>query len=595
MQKITFFLIAFLVNNLWLNAQRNWNFLGAGHDQQIRVTTSHHKDNNHRGEKSVDGFPVQNEALLADASRFLSQATLGEDYTTIQMTAAMGFEAWLEEQFQLRNHSVWKNSYLIKRTIDEEGSAEKLGSLEMRTGWWHTAMTSPGQLRQRLALAFSELFVVSDRLDILTDAGDGLSHYYDQLSEKAFGNYRDLLFEVSTHPVMGLYLSHFNNPKADPERNTHPDENYAREVMQLFSIGLYELNPDGTRKKDSQGNFIPTYDNLDIKELAKVFTGYGDGSEAGQFGYAKEEDIATILTTSMDMYSFFHEPQAKTLLSNLFIPANQNGDEDVNQAIDHLSRHPNVAPFIAKSLIRFMVTSNPTPAYVARIAEVFNDSPEGKGDLKSVIKAILLDPEARSCNPLDDPFSGKLREPILRYTQTARAFQAYPAFNLDVFVNFGKQYSAATGQYPLNAPSVFNFFQPEYQPNGPIAEMGLFAPEFQIHNTNSAIGYINMVEQWTFQNGLSVFWLEDFDPGKTLTEFGDFGASSFLNPVGALEKANDPSGLVNYINIVLAGGQLSDRTQAIIQNAIEQLTDTKDRVNMAIYLTLISPDYAVVK
>jgi len=598
MKQITLFYTFCIVLTHTLWAQPHWDYLGGGHDRGITVTTSHQKDENHGGEKSIDGFPVSRPSLLKDAARFLNQATLGADYETIQMVSARGFDSWLEEQFNLRQHSVRKNGYLIKPLIDEEMlTPNSLHSLENRLGWWHTVMTAPGMLRQRLALALSEIFVVSDRADALTDEGDGLGSYYDMLAENALGNYRDLLFEVTIHPAMGVYLSHISNPKADPERNTHPDENYAREVMQLFSIGLYELNQDGSRKLDDRGNFIPTYNNGDISEFAKVFTGLSDGSERGQFGVLADPDNRVpLFTNDMDMYPFFHQAGDKKLLNQVIIPDGQSGQEDIESAMDNLFNHPNVGPFIGKALIQFLVTSNPSPEYINRVATIFDQDEMGnRGNLKAVIKAILMDEEARQCNETPPIHFGKLREPILRYVQVAKAFNAFPNYDLPAFINIGRQYNAATAQFTLSSPSVFNFFLPEYQPNGAIANAQLVAPEFQIHNTNTAIGYINMADQWTFHNGLTHFLIDDFIPGRTLTDLGRLGASTLPDLSEEFDLANDPSALVNRINILLAGGQLSNRTQSIIIDAISQLTEPEQRVDMAMYLTLISPDYAIQK
>ena len=392
-------------------------------------------------------------------------------------------------------------------------------------------------------------------------------------------------------------MSHFSNPKADPERNTHPDENYAREVMQLFSIGLYELHEDGSRKLDNRGNFIATYNNGDISEFAKVFTGLSDGAESGQFGVLANPDYRVpLFTNEMDMYPYFHQAGEKILLNEVTIPDGQSGEEDIESAMDNLFNHSNVGPFLGKALIQFLVTSNPSPAYIKRVAKVFDQDELGnRGNLKAVVKAILLDEEARQCNEEPPSHFGKLREPITRYVHVAKAFNAFPNHNLPAFINLGRQYNAATAQFTLSSPSVFNFFLPDYQPNGAIAEAQLVAPEFQIHDTNTAIGYMNMVDQWTFYNGLTHFLLDDFIPGRTLTDFGQFGPSALLDLSEELQMASNPTALVSRINTLLGGGQLSGHTQSIIIDAINQLNEPEQRVDMALYLTLISPDYTIQK
>ena len=287
-----------------------------------------------------------------------------------------------------------------------------------RFAWWHTVMSAPDQLRQRVAFALSEIMVVSDNVDILLVYPYALSGFNDILLNNAFGNFRDLLRDVALHPAMGVFLSHLNNQRADPANNIFPDENFAREVMQLFSIGLFKLDIDGSQQLDGDAVPIPSYDNDDIREFAKMFTGLSWGGADGFFGKQ-----APNFREPMQMFDPFHEPGTKQLLNDTAVLAGQTGMQDIDSAIDNLFNHPNVGPFIGRQLIQRLVTSNPSPGYVERIARTFNgDSTGVRGDLRAVVYAILTDPEA--ANPDNDSGFGKLREPVLRAASLYRQFNA---------------------------------------------------------------------------------------------------------------------------------------------------------------------------
>ncbi|MEM8927587.1 MAG: DUF1800 family protein [Bacteroidota bacterium] len=565
-------LIPFISYSYWLQCQTHFDFLGAGHDNGITVTTSHNGNTSTTGEKSVDGFEVVNSEALADASRFLAQATMGYDYETIQMAAAMGFEAWMDEQFALPRQSYED----LGEIIAEAGEAGQ-GWSNYRSAWWNYALSSPDQLRQRINYNLSELLVVSGfGNDFFEDVGNLSNVYYDVLGDHAFGNYRSLLRDISLNPSMGIYLSHLNNPRSDPANNIHPDENYAREVMQLFSIGLYELNNDGSRKRDGNGNFIPTYDNDDIREFAKIFTGFGDGRPEGQWGIdIGELDLDSFSTYPMKMYEQWHEPGEKRLLNGQIVPAGQTGLQDLESAMDNLHNHPNVGPFIGNALIQFLVTSNPSPQYITNVANAYNNNGNGvRGDMQAVIKAILLDNEARSCSPLSNQTAGKMREPVLRFTNYLRAFNAE---NQTFLIDHMLDWIEASGQAPTYAPSVFNFFLPAYQPQGAIASANLVAPVFQIHNSSTSIGYVNKVDEWVFEES----FMELTNPTVDLTD--------------EMELVDNATALVDRLDILLACGQLSSTTKTIIVNALEQLDANDDRLALALYLTMIAPDYTILK
>lgn len=276
-----------------------------------------------------------------------------------------------------------------------------MSSEHRRWSWWQQVIDGPDPLRQRVALALSEIFVVSDNSDAVASNPVGAASYYDMLLGDAFGNYRDILLDVTLHPVMGAYLSHLRNDKSDPRSGRYPDENYAREIMQLLSIGLFQLKQDGTLLRDGRGKPIPTYDNDDITELAKIFTGLSFDGPDRNFGSGAEA-----WTRPMRMYEEHHEPGPKRLIRGRHVPASQTGMQDISAAVDNLFRHPNVGPFIARRLIQRLVTSNPSPLYVQRAAAAFaDDGHRVRGNMRAVISAILLDPEARAW-----PTAGELAE-----------------------------------------------------------------------------------------------------------------------------------------------------------------------------------------
>ncbi len=574
-----------------LQGQGYTDYLGAGHMEGIKVSTSHTALANVDGTKSIDGFPIENTGALIDASRFLAQSTMGYDYESIEKAAAMGYEAWLDEQFTMPRQTAEQKieeitSYLGNSDVDF------YGMFGFRAAWLNLVLKHPDLLRQRVTHALSQIFVVSSfGSDLFEDVFELSTSYYDILNEHAFGNYRDLLVAVSRSPSMGLYLSHMNNPKSDPENNIHPDENYAREVMQLFSIGLYELNNDGTRKLDSSGNYIPTYTNEDIREFAKIFTGFGNGGPAGEFGVFFGEEAEEAAYLPMRMYDDWHEPGEKKLLNGVVVPAGQTGLQDFEAAMDNLFNHPNVGPFIGKALIQFLVSANPSSAYVNRVANAFNNNGNGvRGDMKAVIKAILLDPEARMCNPTDDPIIGKLREPIVRYTNLLKAFnirnQNGPFFD-QMFAWYDM-----VGQVPYYSPSVFNFYSPEFQPNGPIADNDFVGPVFQIHNSSTSIGYVNLMSFITLEGYV-------FDPDIDYI-FKDVGLpmqGTQLDFQDELALVDQPEALVDRLNILLAAGQLSTKSKSVIVNAINQIDDREamDRLRLAISLIMIAPEYAFLK
>lgn len=515
-------------------------------------------------------------ADLAAASQFAARATFGIPYEGIESIARQGIDVWLDKQLELpyTSHAAVAEELIRRRDADEfkefENGVQFL-IVFWRASWWRTVMTASDQVRQRTAFALSEIFVISD-IDLIRDNPYGITTYVDVLLDGAFGNYRDLLKNVSLHPAMGIYLSHVNNRKSNPEENVFPDQNFAREVMQLFTIGLYELNIDGSLKLDSSGNPIPTYDNEDIYEMAKIWTGLSYGGGDARFGkywpYYREP---------MQMYEEWHEPGEKRLLNGMVVPNGQTGMEDIEDAIDNLFHHPNVGPFIGKQLIQRLVTSNPSPAYIERVARTFNGDDTGvRGDMKAVLRAILLDPEAT--DPVNANAFGKLREPVVRLASLARQFKAKSEDG--EYFNNGYRMQNMMAQHPFTSPSVFNFFSPFHSPAGTLAEHDLVAPEFQITTANTVIGVTNQIDLGIFDgNALFSYW-EPFKPTRIdISEYVDM--------------ASNPPALMERLDLLLTFGQMDLSVKQTIIQKLRQIQDMEDRAKHAIYLTLLSPDYAV--
>ena len=598
MKRISFFVVIPILF-LFVPSRAQVLYLGGGEIQPVKITTSSDFQDplwgkTASGDKTIDGSGLDGTRM--EASRFLSQATLGADLSLIRQVAEQGIDPWLEEQLEQASIAYLEETDRVHEEMyqwhlaqggDPEDFQQQVTWVDFMYAWWSENLFNEDLVRQRIALALSEILVISFQSD-LSFYGRGLASYYDVLSDHALGNYRDLLMGVTLHPCMGFYLSHMDNPRAIPEENIHPDENYAREIMQLFTIGLYELNPDGTPRLDADGQYIPTYNNDDIKEFARVFTGLGAGAVIENEWL--EEPVFDLgiyladLTVPMKMYEYWHEKGEKKLLNGYVIPDGQAGMKDVEDAVDHLFHHPNVGPFIGKQLIQRLVKSNPSPAYVARVTAAFDDNGAGdRGDMKAVIRAILLDEEARSCEWMLHPENGKLREPLLRYTQAARAMDIDQAFGR--FWNIGYNFFERTGQAVLASPSVFNFFLPYFQPNGPIADAGLVAPEFQIHNARTSIGYLNSVFIWTMYDALMETWLDD----NPYVHFDYYN----IEPL-----ARDNEVLLNQLDLLLTHGNLTDDTRNSIKESLEGLywSEYKEnRARLALYLMLISPDFAIFK
>ena len=522
----------------------------------------------------------------ADASRFLQQATFGPKLGEIEALTRADFNSWLNAQFNTRQTLFLKD--IEPEYLKLEKGKNLHQDLFFRTFWKHAA-TAPDQLRQRMAFALSEIFVISfeGMLDVKIR---GVASYWDMLGRNAFGDFRTLLEEASRHPMMGIYLSHLKNQKEDPAKGRVPDENFAREVMQLFSIGLYELDIDGTLKL-RDGKPVETYDNEDITGLAKVFTGFshgGPGTTDADFNNQGREPRWDILP--MKGYPKFHSTSQKSFLGTTIKPQTIADPEgDLKIAIDRLFNHPNVGPFFGKQLIQRLVTSNPSPAYAKRVAQVFNDNGVGvRGDLQAVIRAVLLDPEARQDNPNN---SGKLREPVLRLSQWMRAFNARSTSG-DFLIGNTDNPGVSLGQSPLRSASVFNFFRPGYTPPGTaIARANLVAPEMQIVSESSVAGYANFI-QTTIEAGVG-----RAEGGKRDVQ-ADYSAQMAI--------ADSAEKLVDTLDLLLTGKRLSAASRTRIVDAVTAIsipannpanaeTARRNRVRLATLLIMVSPEYLVQK
>ncbi|MBT5902953.1 MAG: DUF1800 family protein [Opitutaceae bacterium] len=519
--------------------------------------------------------PVAADEIADDtqAARFLTQATFGPIRTDIDRLKSIGVNAWIDEQMAK------PISYLSADTVAEWEAvpANGRGNNNARPGFYHRnsawfkdVMNGEDQLRQRVAFALSQIFVISIENTQLLNWENGVTAYHDVLMDHAFGDFRALLEKVTLQPSMGLYLSHLRNAKADPETGSLPDENYAREVMQLFTIGLNELQPDGTLKLNDRGLPIATYTNETIQETAKVFTGWtfasANPNNDNQFRRSARDDV-----TPMILFPQFHDDSEKTIVTGRVLPAGQGGVADLRDTLDTLFEHPNTGPFIARRLIQRMVTSNPSPGYVYRVAQKFADNGSGqRGDLGAVVRAILTDYEARSSEIAASGSFGKLKEPLLRLTGLFRLLPVSAADGrLDI-----RGMEGLLAQEPMRAPSVFNYFEPNFTRPGAIAGAGLYAPEFQILTDTTAITTANM-----YYNHI----------------YGSPGGVS-MNFSSILGMANDADQLIALLNLHLAANQFSADTIAKLKAAHTDLMGTTsaiNRVRAMVHLAMAIPDAAV--
>ena len=520
----------------------------------------------------------------SEASRFLGQATFGPSSIEISELENIGLSAWLQAEFAKPQES------FLQQVLLAEASGVDVGTDELSEAFWTRAILSDDQLRQRVGYALSQIFVASYADGQLAGRPVAMANYMDIMSAGAFGNFRETLENVTYSPAMAIYLTYLQNQKADADREVVPDENYAREVMQLFTIGLLELEPNGEPRLDGGGQPIETYDNVDVTELAKVFTGLSWGGRDRFFGRPDTLESEYLL---LEMYDDQHSPEAKSFLGTT-IPANTDGVTSIDIALDALVNHPNTPPFISRQLIQRLVTSNPSPDYVLRVATAFADGsfalPNGqvvgggqRGDMQAVVAAILLDPEARDAAMMSDPSFGKIREPILRFTHWARAFGVS-----ETDVDNARDLRDTTapnrlGQQAYRSPSVFNFYRPGFvSPGSESAAQNLVAPELQITTASSVTGYANFMEGFITGSESDTDFLPDY--------------------ADELRLAGDPTALVDHLDAILTYGSLDAQTRDRIIQAVSSITSdnggfTRDerRVHAAVLFMMTSSDYIVAR
>ena len=523
--------------------------------------------------------PVSQAMSKHDAARLLVQASFGPTQASTSELTEIGRAAWIAREME-KAPTLLLDDYLAKKA-----SGQDLSGYGPNREFWNVMIEGDDQLRQRTVLALSQIIVASNAPGGSVGGAESFLHYFDILSRNAFGNYRDLLEEITYSPAMANYLTYIRNKKANPRTGNVPDENYAREIMQLFTIGLVELNQDGTEKPGP----IETYTNEDIQGLAKVFTGL---SFAGGFSGQNRPDQNHI---PLEMYQQHHSPEEKSFLG-LTIPANTDGRQSIEMALDHLFNHPNVAPFVSKRLIQRFVTSNPSSGYVNRVANAFDRGsfamPNGvtvgegrRGDLAATVAAILLDSEAVSPNGAN---SGKVREPILRFTHWARAFNvSNPDAALQPLLTSAHR-TNRLNQTAFRAPSVFNFYRPGFvAPGTESAERNMVTPELQLVNETSVVGYINFMSRF----------VRDQTPlraGMRVDAFRPDYASE-------LALADDAAALLESLNTKLLYGRMRPESRDRIERIINEVQiragfeeeDRQTRVELAVILILTTPEYSV--
>jgi uncharacterized protein (DUF1800 family) len=553
---------------------------------------------------------VDRPATRLEAARFLAQATFGATEADIDRVMAIGYAPWIDEQLALpATPNVHRLHWEARNTQLAAASAGgRAGQDQVFESFWKQAVTAPDQLRHRVAWAWSQIFVIS-----LVDGSVGnepraAAAWLDMLTQQGLGSYRDLLQQVSLHPMMGVYLSHLRNQKADPRSGRVPDENYAREVMQLFSIGVQQLDEDGRVRRGADGQPLETYGPADVTGLARVFTGWSwdcphwPDNACFLNGSANGDSDPDRTFKPMRGYPQFHSTEEKRFLGAV-VPAQGNSPDpaaSLRVALDTLAAHPNVGPFISRQLIQRLVTSNPSAAYVRDVARVFADNGRGvRGDLRAVVRAILLHPQAQQARQTPAATGGRVREPVLRL---AAFLRAYGHRSDSGHFRVGNTDNAANslGQTPLRAASVFNFYRPGYIPPGTAAaQQGLAVPEMQIVHETSAAGWVNFVRDAVSSgvgqsNGTidgTVFNRRDLQP--------DLAAE--------LALAGDPAALVDrvFARLLLLPPDPALRSEvegavsriaipaATASNATQVANAQRARVNAALLLTLAAPEFAV--
>ena len=538
-----------------------------------------------------------------EASRFLLQAQFSASDADIQAVRNQGYGPWLTEQFNAPA-SMTGFAWLDSRGYNAVENATRYYDNSYPGDYmiWNQLMTSGDAVRKRMTLALSEFFVVSLTGLDFSWRSYAIAAWWDMLAANALGNFRKLLEDVTLNAAMGAYLNTKGNLKENPATNRVPDENYGREVMQLFTLGLYQLNLDGSEKRAGDGSKLDSYSQSDISNLARVFTGW-DFDQTQNVTTLEPVQNRMIPNTAFTRLPMRLNPANHSTLGSSFlgatVPAGSDGVAALKIALDTLFNHPNVGPFFGKQMIQRLVTSNPSPAYVARVAGAFNNNGAGvRGDLKAVFSAVLLDAEARGPAGLTQGGFGKLREPMLRFVQWGRSFgiaSARGSWKIGDLSNPATQ----LGQSPLRPPSVFNFFRPGYvPPSTALSASQTPAPEFQLVNESSVGGYLNYM-QGVIRNG--VFVNAPDLPNNASNAANGYDITA--NYSAELALVADAAALVNRLNLLLCAGQLSPANQNLIVNALNATPITvsssdsarRDRVAAAVFLVMASADYLIQK
>ena len=549
--------------------------------------------------------PSDRPASKLEAFRFMSNATFGPNPAEDEALKAYGYTGWIDRQFTVpatSHRAYWEAADAALKLVDPNSGANQNEIFET---FWKQALTGPDQLRQRVAFALSQIFVISLVDSNVADQPRAVAAWLDMLGANAFGNYRQLLETVSLHPQMGRYLSHLANQKANTTTGRVPDENYSREVMQLFSIGLIRLNNDGTPLLVN-GQTVETYGPADVSGLARVFTGFSwacPGAPTNTNCFYNGSTGGTTPLSDPDRqfkpmvgYPAFHSTEVKSFLGTTIpVQSTANPAASLNTALNTLFNHPNVGPFIGKQLIQRLVTSNPSPAYVTAVSNAFNNNGQGvRGDMKAVIRTILTHPESRVMNNT----AGKLREPVLRLATYLRAF---PHTSDTGAWKVGNTDSASTqlGQTPLRSPSVFNFYRPGYvAPGSQSAAAGLASPEMQLLNETSASGWTNFMRD-NISSGVGFY-------NGTVNGVVFNRRDLQRNWAQELELTTKPPLLAERIAEKLLYGQVTPALTQEISTAVSAITipatgttaianAKRNRLNAALLLTLASPDFLVQK
>lgn len=500
-----------------------------------------------------------------EVRRFLQQATFGPTNALVERVRKIGFEGYLEEQFRapISGYPEVPTQFSTPGPdCDARCIRDRYTPYPLQKRFFVNALYGEDQLRQRVSWALHKIFVIAGNT---INEPKAITPYLQVIDRNAFGNYRDLLYEMTLNPSMGAYLNMVTSTRSNP------NENYAREILQLFSTGTVLLNRDGTPKLDQAGNPIATYDQPVVDGFTKAFTGWTwaparSGEDRNDF-------------QPMQPGSGTHDTGTKLLLNGVVLPANQSTEKDLHDAIDNIFHHPNVAPFVSRQLIQNLVTSNPSSEYVQRVSAVFDDNGGGvRGDLKAVLRAILLDPEARRSGPLSTTY-GHLKEPVLFVTNVLRAFGARSTDGRSLSDGFLNPHTATMGQDVFIPPSVFSYYPPDYLTPGAPDVLG---PEFGIVSAATLVARINFIERIVF-HGIAP---SDDAPNGTSLDLGSY-----------VPLASDPTSLVEELNAVLMYGRMSPEMKTTIVEAVTAVPAAEAllRVRQAIYLVCTSAQFQVVQ